>query len=57
MKLFDIPHFERSTEVYACVNMLLSCIHGGYLWIERSVSIDIELIVHITRLSLQGEDP
>jgi hypothetical protein len=57
LNLFDIPHFERSTNINACVNILLSGVHGGYLWLDRSVSIDTNLIVHITGLQSQGEDP
>jgi hypothetical protein len=31
--------------------------HKGYLWLNRPVSIDTDLIVHITGLPSQGEDP
>jgi hypothetical protein len=44
------PTFGRSNEINACVNMLLRCVHGGYLWLDRPVSIDIDLIVCITGL-------
>jgi hypothetical protein len=44
-------------EINVCVKMLLSCVHGGYMWLDRPVSIDIDLIVHITGLPSQGEDP
>jgi hypothetical protein len=37
--------------------MLLSFVHGGFLWLNRSVSIDIDLIVCITGISLQEKDP
>jgi hypothetical protein len=40
MNLFDIPHFGRSVEINAYVKMLLSCVHGGYLWINIPESID-----------------
>jgi hypothetical protein len=57
LNLFDIPHFGRSSEINTCINMLLSCVHGGYLWLDKLVLIDTELIVCIIGLSLQGEDP
>jgi hypothetical protein len=36
MNLLEIPHFGRSVNINTCVNMLLSCVHGGYLWLEES---------------------
>jgi hypothetical protein len=50
LNLFDIPHFGRSQEINACVKMLLSCVHRGYMWLDRPISIDIDLIVCITGL-------
>jgi hypothetical protein len=57
LNLFDIPHFGRSQEINACVKMLLSCVHGGYMWLDRPVSIDTDLIMHITGLSITGGGP
>jgi hypothetical protein len=37
--------------------MLLSCVHHGYLWLDRLVSIDTYLFVHIVGLLSQEEDP
>jgi hypothetical protein len=31
--------------------------HGGYLWLEQVVSIDVELIAYITGLPSRGEEP
>jgi hypothetical protein len=31
--------------------------HGGYLWLEQIVSIDVELIAHMGSLPSLGEDP
>jgi hypothetical protein len=31
--------------------------HGRYLWLEKLLSIDIEIIAYITRLPSWGEDP
>lgn len=38
--LLDIQHFGRSNYITYCVKMLLSCVHGGYLWLNPNVSID-----------------
>jgi hypothetical protein len=31
--------------------------HGGYMWLDRPISIDTDLITRITGLPTQGEDP
>jgi hypothetical protein len=49
-----IPHFGRHREVNACVKILLSCYHGGYLWLDRCITVDLTLIHRITELSMQG---
>jgi hypothetical protein len=33
------------------------CFHGGYLWLDRRITIDPTLIHQITRLSMQRPDP
>jgi hypothetical protein len=43
--------------VNACVKLLLSCYHGGYLWLDRCITVDPTLIHRITGLSMQGPDP
>jgi hypothetical protein len=50
MNLLNISHFGRSVEINAFVKMLLSCIHGLFLWLDKLVSIEIELISQITKL-------
>jgi hypothetical protein len=52
-----IPHFGRHQEVNMCVKILLSCFHGGYLWLDRCITVDLALIHRITGLSMQGPDP
>lgn len=37
--------------------ILLSCIHGGHLWLDRRVDITIDLIHRITGLSNTIADP
>jgi hypothetical protein len=34
LNVMNIPHFGRHQEVNACVNLLLSCYHGSYLWLD-----------------------
>jgi hypothetical protein len=43
--------------VIGCVKLLLSCYHGGYLWLYHYIIVDLMLIHRITRLSMQGTDP
>jgi hypothetical protein len=57
LNVMKIPHFGRHQEVNACVKMLLSCYHGGYLWLNHRITVDLTLINQITGLSMQGPDP
>jgi hypothetical protein len=57
LNVMKIPHFGRHQEVNACVKMLLSCYHGGYLWLDHRITVDPTLIHRITGLSMQGPDP
>jgi len=52
-----IPHFSCHKEVNACVKILLSCYHGGYLWLKQRITVDSALIHQITGLSMKGPDP
>jgi hypothetical protein len=36
---------------------LMEITHGGDIWLENLISIDVELIAHITGLPSQGMDP
>jgi hypothetical protein len=56
INLFDIPHFGRSYEINVCVKMLLNCVDGGCMWLDKPVSIDTDLIFHINGVPSQGED-
>jgi hypothetical protein len=55
LNLVEIPHFGRGREVNNYVNQLMAVLHGGFLWMEELVSIDVEIIVFITGLSSMGE--
>jgi hypothetical protein len=57
LNVMKIPHFGRHHEVNACVNILLSCYHGGYLWINWRITVDLMLIHRITGLSMQQLNP
>jgi hypothetical protein len=41
LNLLDIQHFGRGRDVNNCVKQLMEVTHGGYLWVEEPVSIDI----------------
>jgi hypothetical protein len=51
----DIPHFGRGHDIKKCVKQLMEITHGGYLWVEEPVSIDVELITFITGFPSRGE--
>ena len=57
LNVMKIPHFGRHQEVNTYVKILLSCYHGGYLWLDRRVTVDLTLIHLIIGLSMQGLDP
>jgi hypothetical protein len=57
MNLLEIPHFGSGKDVNACVKQILELVHGGILWMERPISIDVDLIVDITGLPIDGEKP
>jgi hypothetical protein len=57
LNVMKIPHFGRHQEVNACIKLLLSYYHGGYLWLDMCITVDLALIHRITRLSMQGPDP
>jgi hypothetical protein len=53
----ETPHFGRSAKINACVKLLLSFLHGGFLLLGRLMSIDTQLIMQITGFLLVGKDP
>jgi hypothetical protein len=57
LNAMKIPHFERHQEVNVWVKLLLSCYHGGYLWLNHRITVDLTLINQIIGLSMQGPDP
>ena len=57
LNLLQIPHFGRSNEINAVMKVLLSCVHGGYLWLDHRVDITIDLIHWIMGLSKTRADP
>jgi hypothetical protein len=57
MNLLEIPHFGRGKDMNACVKQLLARAHGGILWMDRTISIDLDLIDEITRLPIDGAIP
>jgi hypothetical protein len=57
LNVMKIPQFGRHQEVNACVRLLLSCYHGGYLWLHCRITMGLMLINWIMGLSMQGPDP
>jgi hypothetical protein len=52
LNVMKIPHFGRHQEVDAYVKLLLSCYHGGYLWLDKCITFDPTLIHRIIGLSM-----
>ena len=55
LNLLRLPHFGCGAEVNAVVQILLSCLHGGYLWVGNKVDLNIDLIHCIIGLSKTGQ--
>ena len=53
LKMLDVPHFGRSTQVTVVVKKLIALVHDGNLWIgSQKIAINGELIHQITGLTL-----
>ena len=58
LKMLDVPHFGRSTQVTIVVKHLLELVHDDYLWIgDKKIPINGELIHRITTLPVAELDP
>jgi hypothetical protein len=44
LNVMKIPHFGQHEEVNTCIKILLFCYHGGYLWLDMRVIVDLALI-------------
>jgi hypothetical protein len=53
---FDILHFGCNKHINGCVKKLLGRVHGGKLWMDRIVPINVDLITTITRIAIDGEN-
>jgi hypothetical protein len=57
MNLLDILHFGNGKHVNGCVKELLVRVHGGILWMDRTVPINVDLIAEIIGLHIDGKKP
>jgi hypothetical protein len=57
LNVMKIPHFGRHQEVNAYIKLLLSCYQGGYLCLDRRITVDMVLIHQFIGLSVKGLDP
>jgi hypothetical protein len=55
MNLLDIPHFGHGKHINGCVKKILERVHGGILWMDRPIPINVDLIVAIKGLPMDGE--
>jgi hypothetical protein len=49
MNLLYIPHFGSGKNFGMCIKQLVPQVHGGILWMDKPMQIDVELISKITR--------
>jgi hypothetical protein len=57
LNVMKISHFGRHQEVNACVKLFLESYHGGYLWLDGCITIDLTLINRITGLTCRALIP
>jgi hypothetical protein len=57
MNLIVILHFGHGKHINGCVKQLLAMVHGGILWMDRPVPINVDLIAKITGIPMDGENP
>jgi hypothetical protein len=57
LPLIDCPHFGHSGIVTLCIHLLLTQIHGGYLWLGGKYLVDEATIHRVTGLPMQGDEP
>lgn len=57
LNLLCISHFVCSPKLNAIVKLLLSCVHDGYLWLDRKIDVNVDVIHRITGLSKVGANP
>jgi hypothetical protein len=55
MNLLDIPHFGWGNHINAYIKKLLARVHGGILWMDKSVPIIMDLIAAIMGILTDGE--
>jgi hypothetical protein len=48
--LLELPHFGRGQYENRFIKQLMVVTHGEDFWLEQLISIDVELITHITGL-------
>ena len=48
LSLMYMSHLHRSREVNPCVKQLLVSFHGGCLWLDKKINVDVDLIATIT---------
>ena len=58
LKMLNVPHFGRSTQVTMVVKQLLVLVHDGNLWIgNERIPINGELVNKITGFPEEGPNP
>jgi len=57
MNLLDMTHFGHGKKINGCVKQLLARVHGGVVWMDRPMPINVYLLETITMIPTDGEKP
>ena len=55
--IIHMPYFGFIEEFNVRIKQFMVCFHGGYLWIDHKILVDIKLIVSIIGIPLVDFDP
>jgi hypothetical protein len=54
--LLELPLFGRGQYANSCIKQLMAVTHGGDIWLDNIVLIDVEIITHIIGFPSWGMD-
>jgi hypothetical protein len=57
INLLEIPCFGRGKDANSCIKQLLERESGGFLWMDKDVPIDVDIILQITGILIYGVKP
>jgi hypothetical protein len=55
--LLDLPHFGRGKYARICIKQLIAVTHGGDIWLDNIISIDVDITMKFIGFPSWGMDP